>query len=84
MSTLRLSCYDIATSKGVKRKKLEDRVRGSLDNSHWRFYTLASLDKAMIQYGLKVERKIVVPGSNSVFIDAVPEPAAIQLKRNML
>ncbi|MFZ1477539.1 MAG: methyltransferase domain-containing protein [Sphingorhabdus sp.] len=42
-----------------------------LDDAHVRYHTLATIDSEMSGYGLRIVRKISVPGSASAFIEAV-------------
>lgn len=41
-----------------------------LDEKHFRYYTRASLRAETEQCGLVIDRELVVPGSNAVFLDA--------------
>ena len=41
-----------------------------LDEKHFRYYTRETLVAEIERHGMKIERKLVVPGSNSMFIEA--------------
>lgn len=55
------------------RKRRRDLARGvSLDHAHFRYYTRESLLKEMAENELEVRRELLVPGNNSMLIEAVP------------
>jgi SAM-dependent methyltransferase len=54
------------------RKRQHDLETGTpLDSAHVRYHTLATVDSEMAGYGLKIVRRVVVPGSASAFVEAV-------------
>lgn len=53
-------------------KRRRDLVTGKpLDHAHVRYHTLATIDSELESYGLKVIRRVTVPGSASVFVEAI-------------
>lgn len=55
----------------VKRKR--DLANGTpLDSAHVRYHTMAKIDEEFASYGLKITRRVVVPGSASAFVEATP------------
>lgn len=58
------------------RKRKRDLANGTpLDSAHARYHTMAKLDEEFSGYGLKITRRVVVPGSASAFVEAVPSQA---------
>jgi SAM-dependent methyltransferase len=54
------------------RKRKQDLANGvPLDNAHVRYHTITGIDAEMAGYGLKIARRVVVPGSASAFVEAV-------------
>lgn len=54
-------------------KRRRQLARGErIDNAHCRYYTRASTAEAMTKWGLSVRRQVLVPGSASLFVEAVP------------
>lgn len=48
--------------------KLANGIR--LDHAHARYHTLATIDSELASYGLKIVRRVLVPGSASLFVEA--------------
>ncbi len=54
------------------RKRKSDLANGvPLDSAHVRYHTVKGIDAEMESYGLKIVRRVVVPGSASAFVEAV-------------
>jgi SAM-dependent methyltransferase len=54
-------------------KRRRDLANGTpLDSAHVRYHTMAKVDKEFAGYGLKITRRVVVPGSASAFVEATP------------
>lgn len=59
----------------VRKYKLSRKI--PLDEKHFRYYTREALVAEIEGHGMKIERKLVVPGSNSMFVEArFPDAAA--------
>ena len=56
----------------MKRRERDLRDGRSLDSAHLRYHTMATIDKEMESYGLRIVRRILVPGSASAFVEAIP------------
>lgn len=41
-----------------------------LDNAHVRYHTTSTIDKELASYGLSIKRRVLVPGSASLFVEA--------------
>ena len=41
-----------------------------LDTAHVRYHTLATIDAELGSYGLEIIRRVLVPGSSSLFVEA--------------
>lgn len=55
------------------RKRRRDLAKGvRLDTAHFRYYTRATMLKEMTDNRLEVKRELVVPGNNSMLVEAVP------------
>jgi SAM-dependent methyltransferase len=55
------------------RKRRRDLAKGvALDTAHFRYYTRESLLKEMADNRLEVRRELLVPGNNSMLVEAVP------------
>lgn len=55
------------------RKRARDLANGTpLDSAHVRYHTMAKVDEEFAGYGLKITRRVVVPGSASAFVEAIP------------
>lgn len=52
----------------VRKYKLVRKI--PLDEKHFRYYTRATLPAELQRYGLTILRQLVVPGSNSMFVEA--------------
>ena len=44
-----------------------------LDAAHLRYHTMATIDTELGGYGLRVIRIVLVPGSASAFVEAIPK-----------
>lgn len=55
------------------RRKSDLKQGVPLDDAHVRYHTLASVDAEMASYGLRIIRRVVVPGSPSAFVEAVAQ-----------
>lgn len=53
-----------------RRRALEKGI--PLDSAHFRYYTRQSLMKELEGNGLAVRRELLVPGSNSILVEAIP------------
>ncbi len=68
----------LALAKAM-RKRAADLANGTpLDTAHVRYHTVAGIDAEMAGYGLRIVRRVVVPGSASMFVEA--ESARISAK----
>lgn len=55
------------------RKRRRDLAAGvALDHAHFRYYTREAMLKEMADNGLAVQRDLLVPGSNSMLVEAIP------------
>lgn len=53
------------------KRRAADLANGTpLDTAHVRYHTVAGIDAEMADYGLKIARRILVPGSASLFVEA--------------
>lgn len=43
-----------------------------LDHAHFRYYTQQSLQAELVRNGLVIKRKLLVPGNNSLLVEALP------------
>ena len=54
------------------RKRKRDLANGTpLDTAHVRYHTMAGVDAEFASYGLRITRRVLVPGSGSAFVEAV-------------
>lgn len=54
------------------RTRARDLAKGTpLDTAHLRYHTVAGIDAEMAGYGLRIVRRVLVPGSASLFVEAV-------------
>lgn len=53
-----------------RRRALEKGI--PLDHAHFRYYTRKSLMEELDANGLSVRRELIVPGTNSILVEAVP------------
>jgi SAM-dependent methyltransferase len=56
----------------VKMRKQAQRLAAGipLDTAHVRYHTLATIDDELASYGLDIVRRVLVPGSASLFVEA--------------
>ncbi len=60
------------------KRRARDLANGTpLDHAHVRYHTLAGIDAELESYGLDIARRLLVPGSTSLFVEA----HAIQIER---
>lgn len=52
----------------AQARKLEAGI--PLDDAHARYHTAAGIDREMASYGLQLVRRVLVPGSTSLFVEA--------------
>lgn len=55
----------------MHKRKRDLKLGIPLDRAHVRYHTLAGVDAEMAGYGLRIIRRVVVPGSPSAFVEAV-------------
>jgi hypothetical protein len=54
------------------RKRKRDLANGTpLDTAHVRYHTMAGVDAEFASYGLRITRRVLVPGSGSAFVEAI-------------
>lgn len=56
----------------MKRRARDLKSGRALDTAHLRYHTMATIDNEMKSYGLRIVRNVLVPGSASAFVEAVP------------
>lgn len=60
----------LSLARKMARRRIDLADGTPLDDAHLRYHTTAGIDAEMKSYGLKIVRRVLVPGSASLFVEA--------------